>query len=561
MKKIFIVLLIVLVINILTADVLLLDIMFTNDIHGGIDRYPATFMNPEFPPMLGGGGAAAAYINRVRSKQSTRRDHLLIDTGDFFQGHPVGTMTQGKAVIEYFNMIGYDLTVVGNHEYDIGEEELIETYRDAEFPILSCNIYRRGTDELVDYVQPYVIFEKMGVKIGVIGVTTTDTAQMSFSDHIKDVEFKPAKAAVEKYVKILREQEKVDLIIVAGHMGLPYDPEPAYKARYDSNKEPSERRWGYDAQEIAHEVEGIDVFFGGHMHKGFAEAWEDPITHTLVFQGYAYGSNVGHVILKIDAETKTLMGYDTPAIREGVLVTLFEDQFIADAEISERIDELQAIAEEGMDEVIGEAAIYLTRVDSGPQSLIGNLVCEAMLDYAQADFSFLNLGGIRADINAGPITYRDVFDVMPFDNQIVSMEVDGKFLKEIIEMRVSGSRHGLRVAGIEVVINRRNDNYDRVTSLLIGGEPWQADKIYQVATTDFLLQGNAGLVMLTKLPEEKITRFEMDLRDAIINYIKKNSPVRTKIDNRWKRDDKSLKTPEMQAELKKIDLSQQEAEK
>lgn len=535
----------------LLAEDLLLDVMFTNDIHGGIDRYSATFMNPEFPPMLGGGGVAASYINSVRKMSSDTRDQLLIDAGDFFQGHPVGTMTKGKAVVAYFNMIGYDLSVIGNHEYDIGQEDLMETLQDAEFPILSCNIVKKGTDELVDYVTPYMIVEKMGVKIGIIGLTTTDTEQMSFPEHIAQVDFLVAKPAVEKYVKILREDEKVDLVFVVGHMGLPYEPEPSYEYRYQSGKEKEERRWGYDAQEIAHEVEGIDVLFGGHMHKGFAHAWEDPDTHTLVFQGYAYGSNIGHVTLKIDKETKTLSGYEEPAIREGVLVTLFEDEFLPEPAIADSILGMQKRAEVGMDEVIGEAAIYLSRLGTGTQNLIGNLVCEAMLDYAEADFAFLNLGGIRADINAGPVTYRDVFDVMPFDNQVVMMEVDGEFLKDIIEMRVSGSRHGLRVAGVEVVINRKRENYDRVSSLLIGGKPWQADKIYKVVTTDFLLQGNAGLAMLTKIPEENITRYEQDLREAIVEYIRKQSPVEIKIDNRWKYDDRSSKTPELMRELKK----------
>jgi len=248
---------------------------------------------------------------------------------------------------------------------------------------------------------------------------------------------------------------------VVGHMGLPYSPEPAYQKRYGEeadrdNDEP--RRWGYDAQEIAHEVDGIDIFIGGHMHKGFNEPWEDPDTHTLVFQGYAYGSNIGHVTLLIDPETRTLTGYELPAIREGALVTLFEDEFIPEPTIADTIAAMQAIAEVGMDEVIGEAAVYLSRSGSGTQNLIGNLVCESMLEYTGADFAFLNLGGIRADIKKGPITYRDVFNVMPFDNQVVLAEVDGKFLKDIIEMRVSGSRHGLRVAGVKVVINKKRDD-------------------------------------------------------------------------------------------------------
>ena len=536
----------------LFADDLMLDIMFTNDIHGGIDRYPATFMNPDFPPVLGGGGSAATYIKRVRilSKDDTR-DNLLIDAGDFFQGHPIGTMSEGRSVITYMNMIGYDFMAIGNHEFDLGEDVLIKTLEMAEFPILSCNIVKKGTNELVDYVLPYKIIEKLGLRIGVIGLTTTDTEQMSFPDNIKNVDFLPAKEQLQKYVEIVKEQG-VDLVIVIAHMGLPYDPQPAYDARYSNpDKKKEERRWGYDAQEIAHEVEGIDIMFGGHMHKGFAQPWEDPDTHTLVFQGYAYGSNVGHVTIKLDKETKSISGYESPAINEGVLVTLFEDEFFPDEVIGDTILVMQKIAEVGMDVIIGEASMHITKIGTGTQNLIGNLVCEAMKDYTGADFSFMNLGGIRDELQAGPISYRNVFSVMPFDNQIALIEVDGKFLKEIIETRVSGSRHGLRTAGIKVVINRKRENFNRVSDLLIGGEPWQANKIYKIATSDFLLQGNAGLALLTKVPESKITRYEQGLRDVIVEYIKNNSPVSAIIDDRWKRDDSSHIEPNLKIEMEK----------
>ena len=312
-----------------------------------------------------------------------------------------------------------------------------------------------------------------------------------------------------------------------------------------------ERRWVYDAQELAHEVAGIDIFFAGHIHKGFPEPWEDPITHTLVFQGWAYGSSMGHIIIKIDKETKTISGYELPAIREGVLITLFEEQFIPDEMIADTILTMQRIAEKGMDEVIGFATEQVAKMDVDAQSEIGNLVCDAMLETTKADFSFLNLGGIRGEIQKGPITYRNIFNVMPFDNQIVTVEVDGQFLKDIIEMRVSGSRHGLRVAGVNVIYNREREDYDRITKLIIQGEPWKANKIYHITTTDFLLQGNAGLTMLTKIPEEQIIRYEKSLRDCIVDYVKKKSPVNIQIDNRWKRDDKSEMTKELLNELNK----------
>ena len=193
----------------------------------------------------------------------------------------------------------------------------------------------------------------------------------------------------------------------------------------------------------------------------------------------------------------------------------------------------------------------ITKLGIGTQNLIGNLVCEAMKDYTKADFAFMNLGGIRDEILSGPISYREVFNVMPFDNQIALIEVDGNFLKEIIETRVSGSRHGLRTAGIKVVINRKRENFNRISKLYIGGEPWQPDKMYKVTTSDFLLQGNAGLALLTKVPESQITRYENGLRDVIVEYIKENSPVSAVIDDRWRRDDGSKKDSYLKIETKK----------
>ncbi|MDD3050933.1 MAG: 5'-nucleotidase, partial [Candidatus Cloacimonetes bacterium] len=261
--------------------------------------------------------------------------------------------------------------------------------------------------------------------------------------------------------------------------------------------------------------------------------------------------NIGHLTLKIDKETKTVSGYEMPSLRNGLLVTLFEDEWIPEQAIADTILIMQKLAEKGMDEVIGYSNTYLSKNSRDAQNAIGNMVCDAMRIQTTADFSFLNLGGVRSEINKGPITYRNVFDVMPFDNQVIVMEIDGKFLKEIIEMRVSGSRHGLLVSGVEVVYSRKRESYDRITHLEIGGKPWQADKIYRVATTDFLLQGNAGLTMLTKVPESQVTRYELDLRDVIVDYIKTNSPLNTEIDNRWKKNDSSKLSEPLMKELKR----------
>lgn len=533
----------------LGAEELKLDIMFSNDIHGGIDRTQATFMNPEFPPQLGGGASAATLIKHVRSLSGKTRDSMLLDVGDFFQGRPVGTLTNGKAVIEYFNAIGYDAITLGNHEFDIVNEELIETLRMADFPVLSCNIIDKRTRDFPWFISPYYIFERLGLRIAVVGLTTSDTALMSFPEHIKNYEFLSEKEALQKWVDVVRIEKKADIVIVLGHAGLPYDVEEGYLSRYDTKGNPLfETRnavWGYDAQELAREVSGIDLFIGGHIHKGIAEPWIDPYSHTMVIQGYANGSNLGWLTLLLDPETRSISGYETPAIREGLMLTLFEDQFIPDPQISKTIEAQVAIAEQGMDEIVGSTAVYLSRINVDAQSLMGNTITDAMRYATDADFAFLNLGGVRADIKSGPVTYRNIFDVMPFDNMVVSFKCTGEFLRKIIETRVEGGRHGLVVSGVNVVYSKKRPNFDRVTSLKVGGEPWNKDKIYTCVTTDFLLQGNAGLTILTRVPDEDILHHQLNLRDAIVDYFRKNSPIKTKIDDRWERRDSAQPTAEM----------------
>lgn len=538
MKKLIIIISILTVFTLYAED-LRLDIMFTNDVHGGISRDQATFMNPEFPPRLGGGASHATLIKHVRSLSNEKRDNLLLDAGDFWQGKPIGTVTNGEAIIEYYNMIGYDALTIGNHEYDIKEKEIVETLKMANFPILSCNIVDKKTGKLVDYVEPYVIIEKMGVKIGLIGLTTIDTKLMSFPDNIEGIDFLDEIESLKKYIPIVKA-DGADIIIVLGHMGLPYDPAASYEKRFkEDSMEKKQRYYGWDSQEILHFVPGIDLLVGGHMHKGFSEPWIDPITQGMAVQGYAFGSNVGWITLTIDEETKTLSGYELPSLSNGLMVTMFEDEFPLDPEINAAIEKNRKMAEAGMDDVIGVAGVHLHRQNVEAQSPMGNTVADAMRLQTNADFSFLNLGGIRAEIGAGPVTYRDIFAVMPFDNQLITFECDGRFLKQVIETRLEGSRAGMICSGAQVIFSRERENFDRVTELIIGGQEWDPDKTYTVATTDFLMEGNAGLTLLTKVPEEKITNNYLNLRDAIANHFKQNSPIKTKIDDRWVRDDNS----------------------
>ena len=537
-------------------DVIRLSVVFTNDIHGGIDRSGATFMNREFPPPLGGAASATAYINRLRQRAEEEGGYVLvIDQGDIFQGTPVGNFKKGESVVQYFNQLGIDLWTVGNHDFDEGYENLWDLIEMSNMPVLSANLAWATTGELIEYVEPYVIKDYGGVKVAIIGLMTTDTPKMAFPAHVEPVLFLDEIEAAKKYVAEVREKG-ADLVFVSGHMGLPYDPESGYESMMKEEEEleeggirepVEESKWGPSAMEISHYTPGIDVFFGGHIHKGFDKPWEEPTNHTLHFQTYGRGSGVGHVDLLIDKETGTLAGYELPSYR-GVLITLFEDEWWPEEEMTEMVEELVAEAEQGMDRIIGHSDVDLTRGGEG-ETRMGNLVCDAAREEVSADFAFTNLGGIRDEIPAGPVTPRQVFRVLPFGNSLMVFEMDGRLLKEVLEYRVSAGHHGVYMSGGKVVYNKTRPDYDRITYFEVGDEPWDPDKIYRVVTSDFLAAGNAGLYMLPSVPEDKKMRTSTTFMDAVVHYIERHSPIGNTMDGRWARDDTSELDPALAAAM------------
>ncbi len=522
--------------------ILRLHLMWTNDMHGHIAPELAKFMNPEHPPPLGGGASAARYIKEVRAQAAANGEEvLLMDVGDMFQGTPIGNKTKGTAVIEYYNAIGYDFAVPGNHDFDMGRDNQERLAGISKFPWVCANIYEESTGTYVDWVKPTLMLDYQGIKIGVVGIITPGTAKMSFPDNIKGLEFKDMAETIPIYRDKLRS-EGADLVLLGIHEGLPFDPKKGWKkiaGENDGNEADDTQgsfgsnysAGGMNLMELVNAVPGIDVAVGGHTHRGYHEPWIDPMHHTMCFESYGNGSSIGHAILLIDRQTKTLIGYDSPHDR-GTLVTLFEDEIWPDAEIAEVIRPYHEEAEAELNRVIGRAAISMGRGDAGA-NLVANLVTDAMVEYFDADFSFQNGGGLRSNIAAGDLTARDIFTVLPFSNKLDVVEMDGRMVRMVIERRVAGTSSGIHTGGVRVVIDTSRPEYDRVVEFEIKGEPWDPDAIYKVVVTDFLMEGNSRLDFLTTIPADKITPTGIKTAEAVEHYIKRHNPVRPVIDNRW----------------------------
>ncbi len=523
-----------------------LHLIWTNDIHGHIAPEPARFMNPNFPPPLGGGASLANYVGQVREEAARKGESILmVDVGDFFQGTPVGTKTQGDAVVKYFNAMDYDCVVPGNHDFDMGRDNCERLAADCEMPWLVANLRDESDGEIVDWCRPTIMFERDGLKIGCLGIITTGTVAMSFPQNIEGLIFDPMVPAIEKYRDELLAQG-ADLIALLIHEGLPFDPEVGWKRITESEDADSDQQdaqgggFGYvhggamNLMEMVNAIEGIDFAVGGHTHRGYNEPWIDPMTHTMCFESYGNGSSVGHAILLVDRATGTLVGYNTPHDR-GTLITLFEDELWPEESMRQALKPYIDEAEAAMNIVVGSSAVNLTR--GGPGSnLVGNVVTDAMCEYFDADFSFQNLGGLRANVPSGDITAKDVFSMLPFGNELVIVRMKGEMIRRIVERKVRGDSGGLCVSGARIVFNKNRPNYDRVCELLIGDEPLDPERIYDVVCTSFLMEGNSGLDFLTTIAAENIKLTQITTAESVERYLKLHSPVRPRIDDRWVED-------------------------
>ncbi len=518
-----------------------LHVLWTNDVHGHIAPEPAKFMNPDFPPPLGGGASAARYLGEVTAQAKAAGDLvLLMDVGDMFQGTPLGNKTRGAAVIEYMNAVGYAFAVPGNHDFDMGRENTERLAGMSKFPWLAANLVDKATGRCVDWVQPTLMLELGGLRLGVIGIITPGTAHMSFPKNIEGLEFLDMVATVARYRDELKAQG-ADLICLAIHEGLPFDPKEGW-ANLVASQDEADRgqegafgsnysRGGMNLMELVNKVPGIDFAVGGHTHRGYFKPWIDPQNHTMCFETFGNGSSIGHVVLEIDPATRSLVGYEG-ADKSGTLITLFEDEIWPDPEAAAVIRPYHEAAEADMGKVIGSSAIPLARGNAGG-NLVANLVCDAMRERFTADLSVQNAGGLRADLPAGDLSTREIFSVLPFGNELELVTMDGRMVRRLIESRVAGQGGGILLSGARVVVDPTRPDWDRLVELEIGGQPWDPDREYDVVITDFLMQGNSGLEFLTTIGPEKITPTGVSQAEAVEDYVARNSPIRPRLDDRW----------------------------
>ncbi len=488
-----------------------LTILYSNDLHSHLEPHRVPWVSET--RLVGG---FANFATLVKKEKAMNQNTLYFDAGDFFTGPYISSLTKGEAVIDAMNHLGLDAACVGNHEFDHGWENAQQQMAKAKFPILNGNIFIKGTDRL-HWNNPYIIKELNGLRIGVIGLHGKFAFYDTTSDEmIQGVEARDEEIYLRKYIDELKP--KTDLIVLLIHQGIP--------GRQSTSGVTDVARNLQKDIELAQRVPGLDLMVTGHAHTGTPKPLYS--NGTVIVSTDAYTIQLGKLEITYDVKKDKIVKY------KNHFGPVFDDAIPDDPEMSAVIkkwkDKLKVITEE----VVTTSTVELTR-SYGEESLLGDMVADAMLDaYPEFDFAITNSGGLRQDVDAGPVTVGELISAFPFPNTVYQLEMKGSQLRKIFEHGAGLTNGILQVSrGVEMIYDESKPIGQRVVSCKIKGEPLTDDRTYRLLTSNFLADGGDGFLEFKNASFRKNTGVEM--LQSMIKYLKKFQTFAPKIEGRVKR--------------------------
>lgn len=484
----------------------------TNDIHGQMGAREA-FWHAENPKRLIGGFAVLA--NVVRREP---HPHLLLDAGDIYQGTPEGGRSRGEWTLELMNAVGYDALTLGNHEFDHGEPNAWRLVRLAKFPVLGANIQRKKTGKPIGHLKPYAVLQVGGFRVGVLGLTLKTTPTATLPQNVRDLAFLDEVETAKRVMEELRP--KADIVIALTHIGFSefltstptvHPGAPGARTLIAQTKLRGDLA-------LAREVEGLTAILGGHTHTGLREPYVEPAHGTLILQNYNNLSTVGRLELDLDDRTRKVRS------AKGTVVDLWVDEHGQDPEIQKKVQRYQGAVARAMDVVVGESLEELPRSDSG-ETRLGSWVCDVMCEKASSQVCIYNNTGIRASLPQGPVTKRHLYQLIPFDNTVVTMEMTGDQLVAVLERGIyPDGRLGIQVSGLNFTYDPDGPPSKKVVEVVVGGGRLDPKKRYAVATNSFLAAGGSGFAMFKEAQNIEDTGYLV--RDLLTEKVSKAGPLK-----------------------------------
>ncbi|MCU1796581.1 bifunctional UDP-sugar hydrolase/5'-nucleotidase [Pectobacterium polaris] len=478
--------------------------------------------------------AQKTLVDQIRQEVASKGGSvLLLSGGDINTGVPESDLQDAEPDFRGMNMVGYDAMALGNHEFDNPLSVLRQQEKWAKFPLLSANIYQKSTNQRL--FKPYALFDKQGVKIAVIGLTTDDTAKLGNPEYFTDIEFRNPSTEAKQVVEQLRKSEKPDVIIAATHMG-----------HYDDGNHGSNAPGDV---EMARSLPAgyLDMIVGGHSQDPVCMAQEnkkqvdyvpgtpcapDRQNDTWIVQAHEWGKYVGRADftfrngeLKLEHYQLIPINLKKKVEKDGKTERVFYTHEITqDADVMKMLTPFQEKGQAQLGIKIGSVKGKLEGDRNQVrfrQTNLAHLLLSAQLERAGADFAIMSGGGVRDSIESGDITYKDVLKVQPFANTLVYVDMKGsdveKYLAVAANKKVDSGAYA-QFLNVSLAADGQG-----VQNVKIKGEPLQADKVYRMATLNFNAMGGDGYPRLDNLPSYVNTGF-VDA-EVLKQYIEKHSPL------------------------------------
>lgn len=502
-----------------------LTVLHTNDHHG-------RFWQNKYGEY--GMAARKTLIDELRAEiQAEGGSVLLLSGGDINTGVPESDLQDAEPDFKGMSKIGYDAMALGNHEFDNPLEVLFKQQEWANFPMLSANIYDKETGKRL--FQPYAMFNKQGIKIAVIGLTTEDTAKLGNPEYIGEVDFRDPKEEAKKLIAELKQTEKPDLIFAVTHMGH-YEngnrgvnaPGDVALARYLNEGDLDMIVGGHSQEPVC--MEGPNV-----IKKNFKpgdECKPDEQNGTYIVQAYEWGKYVGRADYEFRNGELSMVSYDLIPVnlKKKIKVNGESQRVLVQDEIAQdsaMLDFLRPYQEKGQGQLNVKIAESNGKLEGDrnvvrfQQTNLGRLIATAHMERAKADFAVMNSGGVRDSIEAGDITYKDVLTVQPFGNMVSYVDMSGKevldYLNVVATKPVDSGAYA-QFAGITMTVKN-----GKVSNVFIGEKQLRLDGQYRFTVPSYNASGGDGYPKVNTHPGYVNTGFTD--AEVLKEFLESYSPI------------------------------------
>ena len=504
-----------------------LTVLHTNDNHG-------RFWQNEKGEY--GMAARKTLIDSLRN-EAKKQGHavILLSGGDINTGIPESDLQQAEPDFKGMSLLGYDAMALGNHEFDNPIKVLNKQQQWATFPLLSANIFEKATGDHA--FESYKVFEKNGLKIAVIGLTTTDTAKIGNPQYIGHLEFKDPTEVTAKLAKEIKAKYNPDVTIALTHMGHYVDAHFGINAPGDVTLARSLPANTLDMIIGGHSQEPVcmsDTNVNDDNFKPGLACKPDQQNGTWIMQAHEWGKYVGKAEFKLEGEKLTLIDYTL------MPVNLYVDKVQADGSTQEVLANeyikpdptleafLATYQAKGAKQIAGKIGSVDARLEGDrskvryQQTNLARVIIQAQMNAVGADFGLISGGGIRSGIEAGEISYKDVLKVHPFKNRITYIDWQGSDLFSYLSTVTSfPADAGAYLQYHKISFDRKNGE---LMNVYINGKALDKNKTYRMSLNSYNASGGDGYPTINKL--KGFVSTDVTDAQALKTFISENSPIK-----------------------------------